>query len=131
MVNDKLFDKNFKSLFYYKDFTATEILSCLDKILNNYGDDIFRENSLAIINRKLSLLIEDVEYYKNSNFDYDDGIENPYESDEYMSLCSTCTKQKFKIGGINRLFSLIQLIRPLPHNLTVTILRLYHNPIFS
>ena len=46
------------------------------------------------------------------------------------SLCSTCTKQKFKIGGINRLFSLIQLIRPLPHNLTVTILRLYHNPIF-
>lgn len=46
------------------------------------------------------------------------------------SLCSTCTKQKLKIGGINRLFSLIQLIRPLPHNLTVTILRLYHNPIF-
>ena len=46
------------------------------------------------------------------------------------SLCSTCTKQKFKIGGINRLFSLIQLIRPLPHNLTVVILVFYHNPIF-
>ena len=45
-------------------------------------------------------------------------------------LCSTCTKQKFKIGGINRLFSLIQLIRPLPHNLTVVILGFYHNPIF-
>ena len=49
---------------------------------------------------------------------------------EKASLCSTCTKQKFKIGGINRLFSLIQLIRPLPHNLTVVILVFYHNPIF-
>ena len=86
MVNDKLFDKNFKSLFYYEDFTATEILSCLDKVLNNYGDDIFRENALAIINRKLSLLIEDVEYYKNSNFDDYDGIENPYENEEYIQF---------------------------------------------
>ena len=53
-----------------------------------------------------------------------------FNTSNLPSLCSTCTKQKFKIGGINRLFSLIQLIRPLPHNLTVTILRLYHNPIF-
>ena len=56
--------------------------------------------------------------------------ENKARLGDIASLCSTCTKQKFKIGGINRLFSLIQLIRPLPHNLTVAILRFYHNPIF-
>ena len=46
------------------------------------------------------------------------------------SLCSTCTKQKLKIGRYTAFPMLAMLISPSPHNLTVAILRFYHNPIF-
>lgn len=53
-----------------------------------------------------------------------------FELDILTSLCSTCTKQKLKIGRYTAFPMLAMLISPSPHNLTVAILRFYHNPIF-